>query len=111
MRLGHGPTRHAAHVSYPIQALNDDPQEIYRALQDAKVMRDYVLHRVGEGLGVRVRAGNRARPISGAAGSRGAGSARTAEALPPARWKGRAADQSGPEDSTLHGCSLRWAGR
>lgn len=45
MRLGHGPTRHAAHVSYPIQALNDDPQEIYRALQDAKVMRDYVLHR------------------------------------------------------------------
>ena len=29
----------------------------------------------------------------------------------PARWKGRAADQSCPEDSTLHGCSLRWAGR
>ena len=45
LRLGHDPSRHAAYVSYWIQALKDDPREIYRASQDAQVISDYVLDR------------------------------------------------------------------
>ncbi len=46
--IGHDPTRHAAYVGSWIQALRDDPREIYRASQDAQVMSDYVLGRVRE---------------------------------------------------------------
>ena len=48
LQLGHDPTRHAAYVGSWIQALRDDPREIYRASQDAQVMSDYVLGRVRE---------------------------------------------------------------
>ena len=45
LRLGHDQSRHAAYVGSWIQALRDDPREIYRAAQDAQVMSDYVLDR------------------------------------------------------------------
>ena len=45
LRIGHDPSRHAAYVGSWIQALRDDPREIYRASQDAQVMSDYVLDR------------------------------------------------------------------
>ena len=48
LRLGHDPSRHAACVGSWIQALRDDPREIYRAAQDAQVMSDYVLERTRE---------------------------------------------------------------
>ena len=48
LRIGHDPTRHAAYVGSWIQALRDDPREIYRASQDAQVMSDYVLDRSRE---------------------------------------------------------------
>ena len=48
LRLGHDPSRHAAYVGSWIQALRDDPREIYRAAQDAQVMSDYVLDRTRE---------------------------------------------------------------
>ena len=43
LRLGHDPSRHANYVGSWIQALRDDPREIYRAAQDAEVMSEYVL--------------------------------------------------------------------
>ena len=48
LRLGHDPSRHAAYVGSWIQALKDDPREVYRASQDAQVMSDYVLDRARE---------------------------------------------------------------
>ena len=48
LRLGHDPSRTAAYVDFRIQALKDDPREIYRASQDAQVISDYVLGRVRE---------------------------------------------------------------
>ena len=48
LQLGHDPSRHAAYVGSWIQALRDDPREIYRASQDAQVMSDYVLARSRE---------------------------------------------------------------
>ena len=45
LQLGHDPSRHAAYVGYWIEALKDDPREVYRASQDAQVMSDYVLDR------------------------------------------------------------------
>ena len=45
LQLGHDPSRHAAYVGYWVQALKDDPREIYRASQEAQVMSDYVLDR------------------------------------------------------------------
>ena len=45
LRLGHDPSRHAAYVGSWIQALRDEPREIYRASQDAQVMSDWVLDR------------------------------------------------------------------
>ena len=48
LRLGHDPSRYAAYVGSWIQALRDDPREIYRAAQDAQVMSDYVLDRTRE---------------------------------------------------------------
>ena len=50
LRLGHDPSRHAAYVGSWIQALKDDPREVYRASQDAQVMSDYVLDRAREKL-------------------------------------------------------------
>ena len=77
LRLGHDPSRHAAYVGSWIQALRDDPREIYRAAQDAQVMSDYVLDRTrGEDSGLRVRGGHRARTPGFAAGSTRAGAAR-----------------------------------
>ena len=43
--LGHDPSRHAAYVGSWIQALRDDPREIYRASRDAQEMSDYLLDR------------------------------------------------------------------
>ena len=43
--LGHDPSRHAAYVGSWIQALRDDPREIYRASRDAQQMSDYLLDR------------------------------------------------------------------
>ncbi|MYE06166.1 MAG: DUF1738 domain-containing protein [Chloroflexi bacterium] len=48
LRLGHDPSRHAAYVDFWIQALKDDPREIYRASQDAQVISDYVMGRTRE---------------------------------------------------------------
>ena len=48
LQLGHDPSRHAAYVGYWVQALKDDPREIYRASQDAQVMSDYLLDRTRE---------------------------------------------------------------
>ena len=48
LRIGHDPSRHAAYVGSWIQALRDDPREIYRASQDAQVITDYVLDRARE---------------------------------------------------------------
>ena len=48
LKLGHDPSRHAAYVGYWVQALKDDPREIYRASQDAQVISDYVLGRARE---------------------------------------------------------------
>ena len=48
LRLGHDPSRHAAHVSHWTQALKDDPREICRAPQDAQVMSDHLLDRARE---------------------------------------------------------------
>jgi len=45
LRLGHDPSRHAAYVGSWIEALRDDPREIYRASRDAQVMSDFVLDR------------------------------------------------------------------
>ena len=63
LRLGHDPSRSAAYVDYWVQALKDDPREIYRASQDAQVMSDYVLGRAREKLTEREpeRAEQRAR--------------------------------------------------
>lgn len=46
LELGHDPSRHAAYVGSWIQALRDDPREIYRASRDAQDMSDYLLGRV-----------------------------------------------------------------
>ena len=46
--LGHDPSRHAAYVGSWIQALRDDPREIYRASQDAQEISDFVLDRSRE---------------------------------------------------------------
>ena len=43
LNLNHDPSRHAAYVGSWIQALRDDPREIYRAARDAQEMSDYVL--------------------------------------------------------------------
>ncbi len=43
IELGHSPDRPAAYVASWIQALRDDPREIYRAAQDAQNISDYVL--------------------------------------------------------------------
>ena len=48
LQLGHDPSRHAAYVDFWIQALKDDPREIYRASRDAQVMSDCVLGRTRE---------------------------------------------------------------
>lgn len=48
LRIGHDPSRHAAYVGSWIEALKDDPREIYRASQDAQRMSDYVLDRTRE---------------------------------------------------------------
>ena len=48
LRIGHDPSRHAAYVGSWIEALKDDPREIYRASQDAQLMSDYVLDRTRE---------------------------------------------------------------
>ena len=45
LRIGHDPPRHAAYVGSRIRVLRDDPTEIYRASQDARVMSDYLLDR------------------------------------------------------------------
>lgn len=45
LRIGHDPTRHAAYVGSWIQALKEDPREIYRASRDAQEMSDYLLER------------------------------------------------------------------
>lgn len=41
--LGHDPGRHASYVGAWIQALRDDPREIYRASKDAQGISDYLL--------------------------------------------------------------------
>ena len=43
LNIGHDPARHAAYVGSWIQALKEDPREIYRAAQDAQVMSDLLL--------------------------------------------------------------------
>ena len=48
LQLGHDRSRHAAYVGSWIQALRDDPREIYGAAKDAQVMSDYVLDRTRE---------------------------------------------------------------
>ena len=45
LQLGHDPARHASYVGAWIQALRDDPREIYRASKDAQGISDYVLDR------------------------------------------------------------------
>ena len=45
LQIGHDPTRHAAYVGSWIQALKEDPREIYRASRDAQDMSDYLLER------------------------------------------------------------------
>ena len=48
LRIGHDPSRHAAYVGSWIEALKNDPREIYRASQDAQLMSDWVLDRARE---------------------------------------------------------------
>ena len=43
LQLGHDPGRHAAYVGSWIQALREDPREIYRASKDAQEISDYIL--------------------------------------------------------------------
>ena len=43
LELGHDPGRHASYVGNWIQALRDDPREIYRASKDAQGISDYLL--------------------------------------------------------------------
>ena len=43
LELGHDPGRHASYVGAWIQALREDPREIYRASKDAQGISDYVL--------------------------------------------------------------------
>ena len=50
LQPGHDSSRHAAYVGHWIQALKDDPREIYRAAEDAQVMSDYLLGRTREKL-------------------------------------------------------------
>ena len=45
LRLGHDPGRHASYVGAWVQALREDPREIYRASKDAQQISDYVLDR------------------------------------------------------------------
>ena len=45
LQLGHDPGRHASYVANWIQALRDDPREIYRASKDAQGISDYLLDR------------------------------------------------------------------
>ena len=45
LKIGHDPSRHAAYVGSWIQALKDDPREIYRASREAQQMSDYLLER------------------------------------------------------------------
>ena len=58
LRIGHDPSRHAPRVGSWIQALRDDPTEIYRVSQDAQLMSDYMLEQTP---GPRIRGGHRAR--------------------------------------------------
>ena len=55
LELGHDPGRHAAYVGAWIQALRDDPREIYRASRDAQGISDYVLAPDRERLAARER--------------------------------------------------------
>ena len=48
LELGHDPNRCAAYVGHWIQALKDDPREIYRAAKDAQDISDWVLERARE---------------------------------------------------------------
>ena len=48
LQPGHDSSRHTAYVGHWIQALKDDPREIYRASQDAQVMSDHLLDRTQE---------------------------------------------------------------
>ena len=41
--IGHDPSRHAAYVGSWIQALRDDPREIYRASRDAQDISDFTI--------------------------------------------------------------------
>lgn len=43
LEIGHDPTRHAAYVGSWINALQDDPLEIFRAAADAEKIQEYVL--------------------------------------------------------------------
>ena len=43
LELGHDPGRHASYVGAWIQALREDPREIYRASKDAQGISDYLL--------------------------------------------------------------------
>lgn len=43
LELGHEPASNAAYVKSWVQALHDDPREIYRAAKDAYMMSDYLL--------------------------------------------------------------------
>ncbi len=45
LQIGHDPSRHASYVGSWIQALKEDPREIYRASKDAQDMSDYLLER------------------------------------------------------------------
>lgn len=45
LELGHEPAKNAAYVKSWVQALHDDPREIYRAAKDAHQMSDYLLER------------------------------------------------------------------
>ncbi len=82
--LGHDPSRHAAYVGSWIQALREDPREIYRASQDAQEISDYVLDRARERAPERdtvAEAARRPAPERDAAG--GAKPGREAAGLPP----------------------------
>ena len=45
LNLGHDPSRHASYVGSWIEALRDDPREIYKASKDAQQMSDFLLGR------------------------------------------------------------------
>ena len=45
LKLGHDPSRHADYVGSWVEALQDDPREIYRAAKDAQDISDYLLDR------------------------------------------------------------------